>query len=146
MHRWGLWCSLSPATSSCMKSGCLKIWDSSLVIYCLQFHCHISFCSEVTFSPSHHCGELFPARLCAACLWSSFMVFPEACFCQAVSKHNPEVSEARNVLFCLALRCYLPSSKMQLAPSTSLSCFVWSEESSENQGRPHTKTTVCEIN
>lgn len=73
-------------------------------------------------------GDVFraPRAVSEEVAWCS----PEACFCKVASKRNPEkASEPRNVFFCLALRCYLHSSKMQLAPSMSLSCFVWSQES-----------------
>lgn len=83
---------------------------------------------KLLFPLSTMVGNVFQAlhAVSEAVLWCS----PEACFCKVASKRNPEkVSEPRNAFFCLALRCYLHSSKMQLAPSTSLSCFVWSQES-----------------
>lgn len=112
-------------------------WSS---IVCNLTACHISFSSEDTFPPSHHCEEVFPAGLCAVCPWSSFVVLPRSIAFVRLPQSviQRKVSEARSVLLCLALRCYLPSSQMQLAPSASLSCFVWREDSSENQGRPHT--------
>lgn len=90
----GLWCSLSLAPSSYMKSGCFKSWDSFLVIYCLQSHrLPYIFLLRSYFFPFPPLWGTFSCRgsvqrVSEAVLWSS----PEACFCIAASKHNPEKS------------------------------------------------------
>lgn len=140
MHKVGLWCSLSAATSS-MKSGCFQIWGSFLVVYCLQ-SCKLPyiFLLRSYFFPFPPLWGMFSCRALRAVSLKQFYGVPQkhafVKLPQSIIQREPLTQEM--FFFCLALRCYLHSSKMQLAPSTSLSCFVWSKESSENQGRPHT--------
>lgn len=146
-HKRGSWCSPSPATKLLHEN-----WDvfkfrtvSWSSVVCNLTACHLSFSSEVPFPLSHRCGEVFPARLCAVCPWSSSVVFPTNVLLSGCLKASSreKVSEARVVLFCLPLRCYLPSPQMQLAPSASLSCFVWSRgELRESREATHINNRV----
>lgn len=117
---------LSLATSFLAKSGCFNIRDSSLVVYCLQSRrLPYIFLLRSYFSPFPPFWGTFSCQALSSVSLKQFYGVPQkhAFVKLPQSIIQRTVSEARNVFFCLALRCYLSSSKMQLAPSTSPKLF-----------------------